>query len=170
MQFSNCYCRPLHSISLVVGANLFIAISNPSQAQQLEPRAYANAPIGVKFVSLGYAWSNGNVLLDPALPIENLDADIHVGVFSLSHVFSMAGDNAKIKFALPRQAGDWEGSLEGLPESQRERGLGDAWLGLDWLFSGAPALTQDEFPQYIPGSDFDSVSLIYTYQMEAGGG
>jgi len=155
------------AISLVVGT------INPSQAQQLEPRAYANAPIGVNFVSLAYAWSNGNILLDPALPIEDLDADIHVGMLLLSHAFSIGGDNAKFKFALPWQAGDWEGSIEKIPESQKEQGIGDAWFGLDWLFSGAPALTLAEFPRYqpsrvygmglrlsVPSGDYDSQELL----------
>jgi hypothetical protein len=108
----------------------------------------------VNFLSLGYAWSNGNVLLDPAIAIENLDADIHVGLFQFAHSFSLGGDNAKFKFMLPWTTGDWEGSLEGLPASQRERGMGDAWVGIDWLFSGAPALTTSEFPQYEPGRIF----------------
>ncbi len=154
MQLSNRYYQQLRSVSLVAGVSLLMVVPQLSQAQQLEPRAYSNAPIGVRFVSLGYAWSNGNVLLDPALPIDNLDADIHVGMFLLSQAFSLAGDNAKIKFALPWQAGDWAGSIEDVPESQRERGLGDAWIGLDWLFSGAPALTLDEFHQYQPGKVF----------------
>jgi hypothetical protein len=148
----------LRSISCMLALSPIAGAINSSQAQQLEPRAYANAPIGVNFLSLVYAWSNGNILLDPALPIEDLDADIHVGIFQVSHAFSIGGDNAKLKFALPWQAGDWAGSLEGIPEDQRERGIGDAWVGLDWLFSGAPALTLDEFSQYQPGSVY-SVGL-----------
>lgn len=118
------------------------------RAQELEPRAYANTPVGTNFFSVGYAWSNGNILLDPALPIEDLDADIHVGFAQISHTFSLGGDNAKFKFAIPWNAGDWEGELDGIPADQRERGVGDAWIGIDWLFSGAPALTLSEFPEY----------------------
>jgi hypothetical protein len=156
-----------------LAASVLVVSTFSAQAQQLEPRAYANAPVGVNFFSLGYAWSNGNVLLDPALPIENLDADIHVGLLQLSHSFSIAGDNAKFKFAIPWMASDWAGSIEDIPSSQKESGIGDAWVGLDWLFQGAPALTVDEFSQYkparvfgaglrlsIPVGDYDSQELL----------
>ncbi|MEH6581289.1 MAG: transporter [Halioglobus sp.] len=161
------------SIIPLAAVGLVIATSSPVQAQKSEPRAYANTPTDVNFISLGYAWSNGNVLLDPALPIENLDANINVGIFQMSHAFSLGGDNAKIKFAIPWQAGDWEGTLEGIPESQKEQGVGDAWVGVDWLFSGAPALTLAEFPTYhagrvlgvglrvsMPTGDYDSSELL----------
>jgi hypothetical protein len=156
-----------------LAASLLVVIAVSAQAQQLEPRAYSNAPIGVNFISLGYAWSNGNVLLDPALPIENLDADIHVGMFQLSHSFSIAGDNAKFKFAIPWTASDWSGSIDNTPSSQKDSGIGDAWVGLDWLFHGAPALTLGEFSQYeagvvlgaglrlsIPVGDYNSRELL----------
>ena len=123
---------------------------NLAVAQELEPRAYANAPTGVNFLSLAYGWSNGNVLLDPALPIENLDAEIHVGVVSVSHAFALRGSNAKIKMALPWTTSSWLGTLEGIPAEQEEQGMGDAWIGFDWLFSGAPALSVAEFGSYHP--------------------
>jgi hypothetical protein len=146
--------RPFSAIIFAAILALQAGAINNVQAQQLEPRAYSNAPIGVNFFSLGYAWSNGNILLDPALPIEDLDADIHVGMLQLSHAYSLFGHNAKLKFALPWTAGDWEGSIEEVPASQKEQGVGDAWVGLDWLFSGAPALTLAQFPQYQPGRVF----------------
>lgn len=140
------------SATCAVVLNLLFAAACalPAHGQQLEPRAYSNAPIGVNFMSLGYAWSDGNVLLDPALPIENLEAEMHVGIFQVSHAFSLLGDNAKVKFALPWADSEWAGALEGIQEGQIERGVGDAWVGLDWLFSGAPALTLTQFPQYRP--------------------
>lgn len=38
-------------------------------AQQLEPRAYSNLPVGLNFLIAGYAHSQGDVLLDPSLPV-----------------------------------------------------------------------------------------------------
>jgi hypothetical protein len=165
--------RPFSAILCAATLALQTGAINSAQAQQLEPRAYSNAPTGVSFFSLGYAWSNGNVLLDPALPIENLDADIHVGMLQFSHAYSLFGDNSKLKFALPWTASDWDGSIENIQASQKEQGFGDAWVGLDWLFSGAPALTLAQFPQYqparvfglglrlsLPTGDYDSKQLL----------
>src|SRR5882672_9403429 len=43
----------------------------PVRAQQLEPRAYANLPIGLNFLLAGYAYSQGDVLADPSLPVSD---------------------------------------------------------------------------------------------------
>lgn len=45
-----------------------------TQAQQLEPRAYSPAPIGVNFLGLGSLYSSGGVVTDPSLPIQNVAA------------------------------------------------------------------------------------------------
>jgi len=42
--------------------------------QELEPRTYANIPVDMNFLAVGYVHSSGNVLLDPSLPIEDLNA------------------------------------------------------------------------------------------------
>jgi hypothetical protein len=38
-------------------------------AQDIEPRAYSNAPVGVNFLVAGYAYSHGGLSLDPSLPV-----------------------------------------------------------------------------------------------------
>ena len=53
----------------------FLAFTN-SVAQELEPRTYNNTPTGVNIVALAYAYSSGNVLLDPTLPVEDLDGKL----------------------------------------------------------------------------------------------
>jgi hypothetical protein len=42
-----------------------------AQAQQIEPRAYSNAPIGMNFLIAGYAYSKGAVPFDTSLPVKN---------------------------------------------------------------------------------------------------
>ena len=41
-------------------------------AQDLEPRAYSNSPVGLNFVIAGYGYGSGTVLTDPSLPLENV--------------------------------------------------------------------------------------------------
>ena len=53
------------------------ATPSPARAQDLEPRAYANAPVGMNFVLLGYAHSEGGVATDPSVPLTNADIQIH---------------------------------------------------------------------------------------------
>ena len=40
-----------------------------SWAQELEPRTFANVPVGVNFLAVGAGYSRGNVLFDPTLPV-----------------------------------------------------------------------------------------------------
>jgi hypothetical protein len=46
-------------------------------AQELELRAVTNLPVGTNFIVAGYGFASGNVLVDPALPIEDLDVKLH---------------------------------------------------------------------------------------------
>ena len=120
-------------------------------AQELEPRKYSNLPVGTNVLAAGYAWSNGNVLLDPALPIENLDANIQVGFVTFVHSFGLLARNAKLAIMIPWSNGDWSGSLEGDFENQKTSGLGDAHVGLEWILVGAPALDAAQFGSHVPG-------------------
>ena len=55
-------------------------ISLTADAQELEPRAINNLPLGTNFAIVGYNYAQGNLLLDPALPIEDLNSTIHSGL------------------------------------------------------------------------------------------
>jgi hypothetical protein len=52
---------------------LLVLIPAQAAAQELEPRALTNVPIGWNFAMVGYRYATGNVLLDPAVPIEDLE-------------------------------------------------------------------------------------------------
>ncbi|MGD9328860.1 MAG: hypothetical protein PVH48_07840, partial [Cyclobacteriaceae bacterium] len=68
-----------NSVKSVVlkGILLILLFSGPARSQELEPRALTNVPIGMNFLFMGYSFSQGDLLLDPALPIEDLDGTIH---------------------------------------------------------------------------------------------
>jgi len=42
--------------------------------QELEPRAYSAAPVGVHFLIMGLGYSSGDVLVDPSLPATDVKA------------------------------------------------------------------------------------------------
>src|SRR5262249_21315631 len=48
-----------------------------AQAQELEPRAYTNTPVGMNFLVLGYAFTKGDVALDTSVPIEDGEIAVH---------------------------------------------------------------------------------------------
>jgi len=48
-----------------------------ASAQELEPRAFANTPVGLNFLLLGYRYIDGNVALNTTLPVEDAEVRSH---------------------------------------------------------------------------------------------
>ncbi len=77
---SSTAMRPLSSLRpsrLVTGA-LACAVAAgalSARAQDIEPRAYSKAPVGVNFLIAGYAYTRGGVAFGPTLPITNPNLD-----------------------------------------------------------------------------------------------
>src|SRR5436189_74194 len=61
------HASPAATRMLVVGA--LAAHVGFAEAQDIEPRAYSNAPVGVNFLVAGYAYSHGGLSLDPSIPL-----------------------------------------------------------------------------------------------------
>jgi hypothetical protein len=65
-------------------AVLLLAIAGGATAQNLEPRAFSPAPVGLNFALLGYNYSEGNVLLDQSVPVNRRHSLKFIYVSSLS--------------------------------------------------------------------------------------
>ena len=59
------------------GAIVYLSWFSPVKAQELEPRAYVNIPVGLNFVASGYAYTAGGILFDPTIPLDNANIRIH---------------------------------------------------------------------------------------------
>lgn len=142
-------------------------------AQEIEPRTYANTPVGMNFLAVGYSYSSGNVFMDPSLPIEDLDARLNIAFARYIRTFSLFGASAKIKALVPWSSGHWDGFLDGEYRTRDASGFADARLGLDVLLVGAPVLEPAEFAGYeqksvvglrfdlvMPSGQYDSSKLI----------
>lgn len=112
--------------------------------QELEPRLLANVPPGMQFAILAYGYSQGNILLDPAIPIEDLDANLHTFVGGYARAFSLFGRSAQFDVVLPFAAGNWDGVVDGTPREAKRDGFGDPRIRLSWRFAGAPSLGTTE--------------------------
>jgi len=114
-------------------------------AQELEPRAYSNAPIGTNFVLGGYTHLSGRVLLDPSLPVDNVEASVDVYMLGYARFFDLLGRTASVTVALPFVEADLRGEVQDAPAEVHRAGWGDLRLrGAINLF-GHPALTPAEF-------------------------
>ena len=56
------------------------AIAHRTIAQELEPRSYSAAPTGTTFIIGGFGRSQGPVLVDPSLDVDNVAGDPWVWV------------------------------------------------------------------------------------------
>lgn len=159
-----------------------LAFPSATQAQELEPRTFSNAPKNMNFAAVVYAYSTGNVALDPSLPIEGLESTLQAIALRYVRTLDFFGVTSKVKFVLPVADGHWEGVLtDPLPgtdiepgfKTRDEFGLGDARFAWEVNFFGSPALGLKEFASYrqrtilgasiqvmVPTGQYDTERLI----------
>jgi hypothetical protein len=121
-------------------------------AQEFEPRAYSVAPVGLNFFAIGYGFASGGVFMDPALPVEDVDADVHAVVARYIRTLPMFKRPTKLKLAVPWSSGHWDGFLEGEFRTRDATGLGDVRIALETLFAGAAVKTPEQMRDYTPGT------------------
>jgi hypothetical protein len=124
---------------------VLLAAAVPARAQELEPRAYAPSPVGIRFVVVNFGKSAGGILYDPSLSLDNVHADLWITTIGGGGTFSLAGRYARIFAVFPVAWGTIAGEVGGQPQSQRLRGLVDPRIKLTIGFKGARALTREEF-------------------------
>ena len=116
--------------------------------QELEPRNLTNVPVGSNFVLIGYGHSRGNILLDPSIPIEDLDAKLNLLVGGYVRAINFFGLSGKVDVLVPYGVGDWTGNYEGVDTATSRTGFGDPSVRLSVNFIGAPALSPAEYSNY----------------------
>jgi hypothetical protein len=122
---------------------LFVVIEK-SQAQDLDPRAYARVPVNVTVAVAGFGYSTGGVVTDATIPVENLKATIISPSLGVVHSFSLLGRTAQVSAAIPFAWGDASATISGVPQSTSRTGLSDMRLRFSWLLLGAPSATLGE--------------------------
>ena len=139
-------------------------------SQELEPRLLTNVPIGTNFTALGYGYSVGNTLLDPAVPIENLDSRLHTLIGAYVRAIDVFGLSGKIDAVVPFALGDWTAQLAGQDTTRSIDGFGDPRFRLSVNVLGAPALRMPEFLSYrqktIVGASLQVIAPLGQYDPE----
>src|SRR5688572_12502589 len=72
-----------------------IAVSGNGRAQELEPRAYSSVPVGMIFLISGYGYTAGNVVTDPALPLEDAEIEAHAAFVGYARSLDVFGRSGK---------------------------------------------------------------------------
>jgi hypothetical protein len=129
-------------------------------AQEIEPRAYSPSPTGVTFVVVGATRSEGGILTDPSLPVDDVEATIDAGVVGVGHTFGLFGRSASAALAVPYVSGDFSGTLYGEPAAVSRSGMADARLRLSMNLIGSPALTPQEFARREPETTLGASLIV----------
>ena len=119
-----------------------------AQAQDIEPRAYSNAPVGVNFLIAGYAYTEGAVPFDASLPVKNAQLKTSNAVLAYARVLDLWGMSGKFDAIVPYTWLSGTAELRGETVERIVDGLADARFRLSVNLYGAPALTLNEFRNY----------------------
>jgi hypothetical protein len=129
-----------------------LSVCAVASAQQLEPRAYAPSPVDANIAGAPYTYQTGNVVTDPSLPVQNVDAKVNAVTPYYDRTFSFLGRSASAILALPYVWAKVTGDVGEESRSLTRSGQGDLQLRLASNILGGPALTSKEFAQWTPGT------------------
>jgi len=139
-------------------------------AQELEPRAYNNVPVGMNFLVAGYQKSKGGLLFDPAIPITDADLDIDMAIVGYVRTLDVAGKSGKVGVLLPYASLSGDGYLDGSYVTREQTGLADPKFYFTYNFYGAPALSIEDFGSYqqdlVIGVAFKLTAPLGVYQQD----
>ncbi len=127
---------------------LLPGLAGQAAAQDIEPRAYANAPVGVNFVVVGTAYTRGGLSFDSNVPITNEDLHTNTLVLAYARSLSWWGKSAKFDAVVPYSRLSGTADFRGVPTEREISGFGRPTARLSMNFFGAPALDMAGFRDY----------------------
>ena len=127
-----------------------IAGASTARAQDIEPRAYSNAPIGVNFLISGYVYTRGGLAFDASLPVQDPNLETSSAVLAYARTLDLWGKSGKFDAIVPYTwlSGTARAVSTGETIQREVDGLADSRFRLSVNLYGAPALTLNEFRDY----------------------
>lgn len=160
-----CFAR--WSVVIALG---YLGVAAVAHTQELEPRAYSPSPVGTNYFGIVYAYSSGDILLDPSLPLQNVEAKIHTVVPGFSRTFNLLGQTASFAALVPQVFGNVKGDIGETSREVDRVGLGDIRLRFAANVIGGRALTREEFrsqrPDTVAGASIVVVAPTGEYNSE----
>lgn len=164
---------PIPHVARLTFLLVLLVVLSPANGQELEPRAYSNIPIGINFIAVGYAYTEGGVVLDPSVPLDNAHIETHGALFAFARSIKMGKMSGKIDVVLPYAWLSGSAEFQGDRAFRQVNGMGDSRFRISVNFIGAPPLSLSEFKGYkqkliigaslqvqVPTSQYDPTRLI----------
>jgi hypothetical protein len=125
-----------------------VMLATGAVAEDLEPRSYANTPVGINFLLIGYSDLHGSVTANPSIPLEDAKLEIETVVFAFARSLDVWGRSGKFDVVVPEAKLTGSALLAGEPRKRDVTGLIDPRFRFSVNLYGAPAMTLAEFPSY----------------------
>jgi hypothetical protein len=138
-------------------AFLLLLLPRPCQAQDIEPRRWSHLPIGANFAGAAYAYTTGDIYLEPELKIQDAQFDLQTIGVKYIRSFELLGKSARVDLTQPYQIGHWSGLLNGVPAKVERDGLADTSVRFAVNLLGAPPLAGKEFAAYRAKADHETI-------------
>ena len=135
-----------------------VAFCRGGHTQELEPRAFSAAPVGTTFVLGGLGASEGAIVYDDSLDIDNVHADLDILTLGFGRTFAWGERQARVLVVAPYADGTLVGDVGNAPQSAPLSGFADPRIKLSLGLRGAPAISAAEFA-HAPRTTVVGVSL-----------
>ncbi len=129
---------------------VFLWTSIALLGQELQPRAYFPAPVGLNFFGISYSGNSGGLLFDPSLPVEDAHVNANITTISCGETLNLFGRSGQVLAVLPYVVADLNGKLAGIQMARHRSGLADSTFRLAANIYGAPAMHANKFAKYRP--------------------
>jgi hypothetical protein len=149
----------LRSLAAVSVSWVSLAAASAASAQELDARHFTPAPIGTTFVIGGVGTSDGAIVFDPALDIENVHADLEIVTAGFGRVLAWGERQARVLVVAPHADGTIAGDIGSAPQTAALDGFVDPRIKLTLGLRGAPALTAAELARAPRGATVVSAGV-----------
>lgn len=117
-------------------------------AQDLTPRAYTITPVNGNAINVTYAFVDGAILFDPAIPITGAKGTLNNYVLAYYYSGDFFGRSFNVTAALPYAEGNLSGEYAGRPQALYRSGLTDSVFRFSVNLKGGPAMKAPEFVKW----------------------
>ena len=121
-----------------------------ASGQDLEPRAYSASPTGLNFLVIAAGRSSGDVVVDPSLPIDDVQASVNSLTIGVGRTLDLFGRTALIVAAVPYASASVSGRVGETSGHVTRSGLADPRIKLSVHLLGGRAQTAREFTGAAP--------------------
>jgi hypothetical protein len=131
-------------------ASALLLLATRALGQELEPRAYAPAPVGGNIFLVTYGRTEGGVVFDAALPFSDVEARLNASAVGYVRTLGVFGRSASVGAVFPYVWGEVQGNVGEQFRSVTRSGLGDLRARVVVNILGGPALEPAEFVKRKP--------------------